>query len=179
MKNGRLYIIFVMLLAVVLLPAVCSAQEADEGANTPRPNTDQPSSLKEMLAKMRIDQEKKEYDELVDRGQQAVKLSTELEQSFQQNASLRKTDREKLDDLEKLVKKIRNELGAEGSIDDPDENGGDDAPKDAADGLRSLQDLTNKLVDELKKTTRFGVSAIAIQSSNSALRVVKFLRFSK
>jgi hypothetical protein len=131
-----------------------------------------------MMAKMRIEQEKKEYDQMVDRGQQALKLSEQLEQSFQQNSSFRRDDRDKLDDLEKLVKKIRNELGAEGGIDDTDDDA-DEVPKNAADGVRSLQTLTSKLVDELKKGTRFGVSAVAIQSSNSVLRVVRFLKLSK
>jgi hypothetical protein len=34
-------------------------------------------------------------------------------------------------------------------------------------------------VDELKKTTRFSISAIAIQSSNTVLKLVRFLRLRK
>jgi len=38
------------------------------------------------------------------------------------------------------------------------------------------RDATKHLVDELKKTSRYTVSVIAIQSSNSVLRLVRFLR---
>jgi hypothetical protein len=179
MKIRISHIIFVLAFAVAL-PALALAQEADEGANTPpRQSNDQPTTLREMMAKMRIEQEKKEYDEMIDRGQQAAKLSEQLEQSFEQTSSLQRLDRDKLDDLERLVKKIRNGLGAEGGIDDNDDDDPDEAPKNTADGVKSLQTLTYKLVDELKKGTRFGVSAVAIQSSNSVLRVVKFLKLSK
>jgi hypothetical protein len=180
MKQVKPQLLIVIFTAFMLCPVLAYSQGADQSENSSKPSTDQPSSLKEMMAKMRIDQEKKEYDEMIDRGQQAAKISTELERSFQQNPTVSRLDRERLDDLERLVKKIRNELGAEGGIDDPDNDDGDvaESPKSTVDGVKTLQNLTNKLVDELKKNTRFGVSAIAIQSTNSVLRVVRFLKIS-
>lgn len=165
---------------------LCAAAALAQGADDNSPysakrDPDTPKSFREMMQKMRIDQEKKDYEEMLDRGEQAAKISEQLEQTFTQRAQLSRTDREMLDDVEKLVKKIRGELGG----DDDDENKADDSadddpqPKSAADGLKALQTLTGKLVDELKKTSRFGISAVAIQSSNAVLKVVRFLKFSK
>ncbi len=172
---------------LVILTLLCSviavfAQEADSRlpgvSKTPDP--DQPKNMREMQRKMQIDQEKKEYDEMLDRGQQALKISETLEKSFSENPALSRAELSKLDDLEKLVKKIRGELGGgdgdDSEADDPDP---DDSPKSLADGFKSLQSLTTKLVDELKKTSRFGISALAIQSSNGVLKVVRFLKLSK
>jgi hypothetical protein len=165
---------------VLLCTAAVLSQEADD--NNPystKRDPETPKTFREMMQKMRIDQEKKDYEEMLDRGEQAAKISEELEQSFAKSSTLARSDREKLDDLEKLVKKIRGELGG-GDDGEADDSGDDNPPpKSTADGFKALQNLTGKLVDELKKTSRFGVSAVAIQSSNAVLKVVKFLKFSK
>lgn len=165
---------------------LCAAAALAQGADDNSPysakrDPDTPKSFREMMQKMRIDQEKKDYEEMLDRGEQAAKISEQLEQSFVKSSTLARPDREKLDDLEKLVKKIRGELGGDDDNgEDADSSADDDpAPKSAADGLKALQSLTGKLVDELKKTSRFGISAVAIQSSNAVLKVVRFLKFSK
>ena len=45
--------------------------------------------------------------------------------------------------------------------------------------LDTLKTSTAKLVDELKKTTRFSLSATAIQTSNAVLTVARFMRIRK
>ena len=163
--------------------AICAfAQEADSrfpgssGKNDP----DQPVGIRETRERMRIEQEKKQYEEMLDRSQQALKLSQDLEKAFEQQPSLTRADIEKLDELEKLVKKVRGELGGGNSDDNEDSDQAEDqSPKTLADGIKSLQIYTSKLADELKKTSRFGISAVAIQSSNSVLKIVRFLRVSK
>jgi len=158
------------------------AQDADSripGA-TKSPDPDQPKNMREMQRKMQIDQEKKEYDEMLDRGEQAQKLSEDLEKAFVDKPTLTRSDLGKLDELEKLVKKIRGELGGgDGDVSDSNDQESEDSPKSLADGFKALQSLTVKLVDELKKTSRFGISAIAIQSSNGVLKIVRFLKLSK
>jgi hypothetical protein len=168
------------ILAVLALALAVSAQDADSNRPGVQSNPDdRPKSIREMMQKMRIDQEKKDYQEMIDRGEEALKISEQLEQSFSQGSTLSRSDREKLDALEKLVKKIRGELGGENDDDEPEIGEQAPQPKTPADGLKALQNLTGKMLEELKKTSRFGISAVAIQSSNAVLKVVRFLRFSK
>ena len=132
--------------------------------------------------KHKIEQEKKDHEELIERGEEALKISEELETSVVQTNKITVKDREKLDRLEKLVKKIRKELGG----DDDDEKDIENIVEPAQENvslivaaMKKLQSTAVNLVDELKKTTRFSISAVAIQSSNSLLKIVKFVRFTK
>lgn len=172
-------------LAFVLFTAICiNAQTDASTANGRAPQKeDLPKSIKESLEKQRIEKEKKEHDEMIQRGEEALKLSEELEKSVSASNKLSSQDQVKISKIEKIIKKIRKELGG----DDDEENAVIDEKLNAnepvenlsavASAVKKLQATTIKLVDELKKTTRFSVSVIAIQSSNSLLKILKFIRF--
>ena len=149
--------------------SIVEGQEKDE----------RPKNIKEQLVKMQIEKDKKDHDAMVERGEEAVKLSTELETSYVEKGSLSNEDLEKLGRVEKLVKKIRDELG--GNDDDEtlsSENIIQPSGKNfLAEAIDSLKSRTSALLDELKKTTRFSISAAAITTSNALLRITKILRF--
>lgn len=156
---------------------IVNAQGAE--AQTPSygpPKEEPPKGVREIMAKLRIDQEKKEHQEMLDRGESALKLSDELEESLEKNQRLTDADRAKLASLEKIVKKIRGDLGGD---DDEviDETAKDEKPASLIEGFKSLKSATEKLVDELKKTTRFSISASAIYTSNAVLRMTRLLKF--
>ncbi len=139
-----------------------------------------PKSLREMLIKMRIEKDKKEFDEMLSRGEEAMKISEELEKAYAQNGRLNQNEISKLETVEKLVKKIRSDLGG-------DDDGSDKRSKlnlqktrpiAQGEAVKTFRSTTAKLFDELKQTTRFTVSAAAIQSSNAVLRLARFLRIS-
>jgi hypothetical protein len=143
---------------------------------------DQSSSIGEMVVKQQITRRKKEHDELLKRGEEVLKLSEELETSIAENETLTAQDLTKLQTLEKAVSKIRSDLGG----DDDDEKFLDDsngkettARQNIASAFRYLRESTKKLVDELKRTSRFSVSAAAIQTSNAVIRFARFLRLKK
>lgn len=162
-----------------------SAQSAETRSPTDhKDKLELPKTMKEMLIKKRIEQEKKEHDELLKRGEEAVEISTQLELAFAQHNQLSAVERERLDYLAGLVKKIRKEIGAsdEGVDEEPntaETEAKEDKPSTMEAAFKVLQSTTVKLVDELKKTTRFTISAVAIQSSNSLLRIVRFIRTGK
>ena len=143
-----------------------------------------PQGLREMLAKQRTERDKKEYQELLDRGDEALRLTKQLEASYEQHGGFSQEDRIRLESLERTVAKIRKELGAE-----DDGNGmkdtaapaleGEPKPSNMDEAFTYLKSSTVKLVDELKKTTRFSVSVVAIQSSNTIMKLVRFLRIKK
>jgi hypothetical protein len=167
---------FIFLLALISGASVCVNAQMDASTRDgrPRQEEDLPKSIKENLAKGRIEQEKKEHEELLKRGEEALKLTGELEKSFAANNKLSAEDFKKLERLEKLVKKIRTDLGG-----DDDEENAENKPSTLENAFQALQENTVKLVDELKKSTRYSISVIAIESSNVLLKVVKFLRFKK
>lgn len=147
-----------------------------------RRNNDTPFGLKDMLAKQKAERDKRDHQEMLDRGDEALRLTKQVEASYAANGSLSSQDRARLESLERVVVKIRKELGASEDseqADSDDKPAEDRNPSNMDEALKYLQTNTVKLVDELKKTTRFTVSVIAIQSTNSVLKLVRFLRVTK
>lgn len=179
-------------LAFVLLTAFAVSAQADASTPSGRaaPKEDLPKNIQESLVKQRIEREKKDFQEMIERGEEALKLSEELEKSVAQNSKLSSQDQIKLERLEKIVKKIRKELGGDDDNGELSasfkeaENGEvgaekEDKPLSVSSAIKVLQSSAAKLVEELKKTTRFSISAMAIQSSNALLKIVKFVQFYK
>jgi hypothetical protein len=136
-----------------------------------------------MMAKLRSEQNKRDHKQMLDRGEEAVRLANQLEAAFEKNRNLTPEDKARLESLENVVEKIRKELGGDDDGDDEDlsyqKPAAEEKPSTMEEAFKFLQSSTMKLVDELKKTTRFSISAVAIQSSNSVLKLVKFLRLRK
>jgi hypothetical protein len=165
----------------ILLVAIFSANafaqiDASTSSGRPRKPEELPKNIKETLAKQRIAREKKDYDELLKRSEEAVKLSEELEKSFVNSNQLSAEDLKKLDRLEKLVKKIRSELGA-GDDGEQEVNEKSEKPSTLVGAFQNLQNNASELFGEIKKSTRYSVSVVAIQTSNALLKLVKFIRF--
>jgi hypothetical protein len=177
-------VLLALSLLLIVAPCLYSQDAADNTYSNTRRKEDLPKNLREMLTKKRIEQEKKEHDDLLKRGEEALEISGQLEQSFTQHQQLSPMDKERLDNLAVLVKKIRREIGAEDD-DEPEDDAknkdsaGEDKPSNLETAFKALQSTTVKLVDELKKTTRFSISVIAVQSSNTLLRIVRFIRTGK
>ena len=175
--------LLVFLAAVSLAGASVSyAQSADNrGSVIPKTGSDDdddhPKSFKETLVKLRIDKEKKEYEEMLERGEEALKLSEQLERAYDQSGRLNNDELNKLNTVEKLVKKIRNELGGDDDADD--EKAVIEPPLSQEVAVKNFRTTTLKLLEELKKTTRFTVSAAAIQASNAVLKLARFLKISR
>ncbi|MDQ6786605.1 MAG: hypothetical protein M3033_07270 [Acidobacteriota bacterium] len=159
---------------------ICAASVCAYAQDNAPEKEDFPKGIKETLAKSRIEREKKDFQELLDHGEEAAKLGDELDKSFIKNNHLTLDDQRKLERLEKLSKKIREELGASGSVNDYETDEAEDAKLSTlSDAIDKLKNTTEKLSDELKKNSRYTISANAIQSSNAVLRIVRFIRQSK
>jgi len=159
---------------------VCFAQTAADNRSMalPRRNEDRPLGIQESLEKMRIQREKKEHLEMVERGEEALKLSQQLENAYAANGKL--TDREfaKIAAVEKIVKKIREDLGGGDDGDKEEKENTNKGPLSPGEAVKSLKATTVELFDQLKKTSRFTISAAAIQTSNAVIRIARFLRIS-
>lgn len=181
---GTIQISFYVVLAAALLSISAFAQSSSNSDPLipGREKMDQPKSIKEYLAKQRTEKDKKEHEELLKRVEEAAILSEELDFAFNKNNRLSSADQAKLDSLEKLVTKIRKNLGADDDDEMEEQVKNAVAPKSPStieEAFTELKDMTATLVEEVKKTTRFTVSAMAIQTSNTVLKLVRFLRFRK
>jgi len=130
-----------------------------------------------MIADRCVKQQRREYDELLQNGEEAMKLSAELDTAYDKNPNFASEDQKKLDRLEKLFKKIRGSLGAED--DDGELAPDEEKPSTVKAALNNLSERAAGLLGELKKTSRYSISVIAVQSSNALLRLVRFVRFNK
>lgn len=178
MRKIFLNFLFAFLLVVGL--SIYANAQADASTPSGRPDpsrSDLPDGIKETLAKAKIKSEEKEYQELVNRGEEAAKLSEELNDSLENNQSFTAEDVKKIDRLEKLVKKIRDDLGAEDVL---DKNAlQNEGPQSLQVVVKNIKEDAADLLAEIKKIGRHSISVVAIESSNTLLRLVRFLRFNK
>ena len=180
--HRSLFASFLALIGLSLALSVSgAAQNADQtsfGSGRNNQN-DQPKTVKEYLAKQRAEKAVKEHEELLKRGDELLSLTDQLETAYELNNTLNAVDRAKLESVEKLAERIRKSLGGDGEDEDRESGDRVDEDKDPStvkDAVVVLKEVAVRLVDELKRTSRFTISAVAIQSSNSVLKLVKFLR---
>lgn len=166
-KFFKIIFIFSLVLFGVVL---CFGQDG----NGNQSKMDFPDTIKENLAKRRIKQEEEDFQELIQRCEEAVQLSEELNQSFEVNKRFSLDDAKKIEKLEKVVKRIRKDLGAA-----DDKDGKADNPATLPKTLASIKEKASNILEELKKTGRFAISVIAVESSNTIFQLLKFLKFNK
>jgi molecular chaperone DnaK (HSP70) len=133
---------------------------------------DYPEQIREKLTELCIKEAKEDFQQLLDRGEEIAKLTDELEISFAKNNGFTSVDREKIERVENLLKKIRKDLQA----DDDDDDEKESKPQSLLEAVRTLKEKTSDLFEELKKTSRYSISAVAIQSSNTILKLVRFIK---
>ena len=177
--NVRFFILLtVSLLMIGTTAAYSQSAEDDRPLGFGRRQEDLPKNVRETREKMRISQEEKEYNQMMERAEEAVRLSERIARSFGANGRLSDMDLASIESFEKNVKKIRSDLGG-----DDDEKKVDDVLGEkkltVGDAVNALKATSATLFAELKKTTRFSVSAASIETSNAAIKIARFLRFGK
>src|SRR5215217_1788793 len=113
----------ILVIFTLLLFSISALAQSVDASGTGRTTDkeDLPKNVKEMLFKMQVDQAKKEHRELLDRAEELLAITDQLEKTVESRGDLGGPDFEKLAAAEKLAKKIRGELGADGdSESDPD-----------------------------------------------------------
>ncbi|HZI50088.1 MAG TPA: hypothetical protein VFD75_19980 [Pyrinomonadaceae bacterium] len=115
--------------------------------------------------------EKKAYEEHVARAKEASDLAGELKTSYAAANTFTTADQKKLERLEKLTKRIRNDVGGSEMDADPK-----DIPNSLSDAVNVLADMARELYDEVEKTPRHVVSAPLIEQANKMLTVIQFVR---
>ena len=162
----RYFSLLIGLLILFGTVSLVSAQEDDSMFPGRAKKGDPPHGIEEALVKLRIEKEKKEYNEMLKRGDDAAKLAGDLKETGSAE------QRDQIAAIGKLVKKIREELGGEGEGATDEE---DAHPSSESHAIKTLKEQVNSLDEDLKKGTRFTVSAAAIDRTNTILHLVKYL----
>lgn len=179
--RGKFLKILSLPLMTFILSVTAFAQLPDASSLSGKPNDDElPKGFHESLAKKRIEAEKKEYDELLGKGEELVNISEELDKSFETNRQITGEDTKKIEKLEKAVKKIRNDLGAKDDS-SQSEKEEDLTPKASTTQgiIKSIKKVSSDLFSDLKKNTRYSISVFSLQSSNNLLKLIKLLKFTE
>lgn len=172
-----LFAILVVVLSVVAFNAQTASNDPWPFPDRKRQGDDESQMVKEMLAKQQTAREKREYASLLERGEEALQISKDLEKAFEKNTELTDSDRKQLEEFEKLVSRIRDDLGGDDDGETTVVAGENkESPRDVREGFLYLKRSTEELLCEIKRSTRFSVSVVAIESSNALIRLARFLR---
>lgn len=123
---------------------------------------------------MMLKEEKKNYVEHVERAKEVRDLAAELQRIYKTAHSFNAADYKKLERLEKLTRRIRNEVGGEQTDADPK-----DLPQQKHEAVPMLAEMAKELSEAVEKTPRRVVSASIIDQANKLIALIQYLRGSR
>lgn len=166
--------------ALLLSASIVVAQSAqDKTPLPPRPQsptrdadqTPMGNFEEELRAKRAIKMAEKDHEENLDRAREIADLGKQLQINLKDKTAIDRESAKKLDRLEKLTKKIRNESGGE-----DEEVKIVDRPTDISGAAKQIADSAEALSKEVQDTPRQVVSSSVIGKANVLLELIKLLR---
>jgi hypothetical protein len=130
----------------------------------------------EMRSKAALKEEKKRYDENLARAREVSELATQLCKTYELKKSFTADDGKRLERLEKLTKRIRNEAGGSDSQSDAHMK---DIGATKQETLKNLADIAEELQKMVEKTPRNVISTAVIDQANRLIGVTQHLRASR
>lgn len=170
---------------VALFGSSVFSQQMPQGKSPPNPSDSTINSRKsdsdprfgspenEIRSKMILKEEKKRYDENLARAREVSELASQLNETFEAKKVFDPDDGKRLERLEKLTKRIRNEAGGSDSEPDPDMK---DICARMEDTVKHLADIAEELNKMVEKTPRNVISAAVIDQANRLLLITQHLR---
>ena len=173
-----LLVSFLLLLGASAVPA----QSSRPAPSPPLPPINSPPDKPEghdfgadpegdMRVRLAIKADQKQHEETLVRAREASELGTELLDAYKLNKSLNSDEAKKLERLEKLVKRIRNDAGGTNK-----EEQTEDPPSTLETSIKRLADLTSELRKDVEKTPRHVVSAVVIDRANDLIGLIQHVR---
>jgi hypothetical protein len=125
----------------------------------------------EMMARREIKVAEKERQENLDRAREAAQLAAEIHSAFNKNQALGRTEMKKLERLEKLTRRIREQAGgSDGEVTV-------DYPSGQLESiLEKLAEMSETMRKGVEKTPRQVVSAYVIERTNELLEIIRYVR---
>jgi hypothetical protein len=127
----------------------------------------------EMRSKLIIKEEKKHYEENLGRAREVSELATQLSNNYESKKAFNPDDSKRMERLEKLTKRIRNEAGGSDSTEGAELK---DICTTMMETLKHLAEMTDDLRKMVEKTPRQVISAAVIDQANRVLGVTQHLR---
>jgi len=178
----RVRIVMIASVALFLATVTQAQSSRPNGVPSPDPTSTTPAKTdssdtnfgspeNEMRGKLLLKEEKKQYDENVARAREVSQLGSQVQESFAAKKLFNSDDGKKLERLEKLTRKIRNEAG--GSESDAEVK---DIPSEVEAAVKRLAAVADELYKLIEKTPRHVVSAAMIDQANKLIGLVQRLR---
>lgn len=171
-------ILFAALLLLMLgsIPAFSQTRPPPSDSKPIKPDSDDLGSdigshEREMRAKLALKAEKKEYDDNVARAKEASDIANQLLEAYQAKKSFSAEDNKKLERMEKLTRRIRNEAGGTDTDTDLKE-----IPAIVESAVKRLAEMADDLRKEVEKTPRHVISAAVIDQANKLMAMAQFVR---
>lgn len=180
-RHGAAVIFLVF--ALLVLNASAGAAQTPIPRGTPPPPSNPPSTgsekdespltsfEEEIRAKRAIKMAEKDHQENVDRAKEVSDIAKDLQLTLKNKTTIDREAVKKIERLEKLTKKIRNEAGGE-----EEEVKIVDRPSDISGAVKQIADSAESLSKTVQNTPRQVVSAAVIGNANVLLELIKLLR---
>ena len=126
----------------------------------------------EMRSKLEIKEEKKKYDEHVARAKEVSQLASQVSHSYETHRAFSAEDDKRIERIEKLTKRIRNDSGGAENRDDADK----DIPAGMPQTLKKVSEMADELEKLVENTPRNVVSAAVIDQANKLLWLIQHVR---
>lgn len=125
----------------------------------------------EMRTRLAIQKEKKDYEENVARAKEARQLASDLKLAYETRNSFTSQEQKRLERLEKLTRRLRNEAGGSDTNADPK-----DLPHSIGSAIKLVAEMAENLCKEVQKTPRRVVSASIIAQANKLIGLIQHVR---
>ncbi len=136
------------------------------------PEEEQNETMIDTLKRMQIKREESEHKKLLEKAEQIKEEAAALakEAEAQPGNRLPRVAEKKLKEIEKFAKQIRSDSG--GSQDEPL----DAPPSNLTEALKQLQEASERLNENLAKTSRRVVSVAVVGDATEIIQLVRILR---
>ena len=173
MKNTLTFV--TLLCGLLLFPAVGAGQTLSPPPSQMDPTTTRERPMTEMEAEMKAKQAikyaEKGHQENVGRAKEIADIGKELKSAANDTPLLSRESQKKIERLEKLTRKIRDEAGGD---DQPIEL--PNRPSDLSSAMGRIAEASEKLSKDVQNTPRQVVSASVIENANVLLELIKIVR---
>ncbi len=128
------------------------------------------SHEREMRARLALSRDKKLYDENLARARETSEIASRLLDSYQAKQSFNNDDNKKLERMEKLTRRIRNEAG--GTETDVEI----EVPPVMETAVKRVAEMAEDLKTEVEKTPRHVISTAVIDQANKLIGLIQHVR---